>query len=223
MLWAWETPEDFTALAPERAGVAFLSRELLLTSHLAIRPRYQPLRVAPGAWLMAVVRIEIGPHFVPSDDLAERSSDAIAEAARLPNVRAVQVDFDATVSERDFYTAVLRELHSKLPPGFPLSVTALASWCGPRSWLRDLPVEEAVPMFFRMGGSASVRAKASRSQSMIAEPRCSGSAGISTDETWPAIRPNQRVYVFHSGSWTKNEIALVNRFGYEGLRGLSHP
>ncbi len=30
-------------------------------------------------------------------------------------------------------------------------MTALASWCAGDDWLRDLPVDEAVPMLFRMG------------------------------------------------------------------------
>jgi hypothetical protein len=43
MLWAWETPEDFRGLDPTRAGVAYLSRELLLGSNLEVRPRHQQL------------------------------------------------------------------------------------------------------------------------------------------------------------------------------------
>jgi hypothetical protein len=78
-------------------------------------------------------------------------------------------------------------------------------------------------MFFRMGGPASTRAAAPRSQSLLFEPLCSGSIGLSTDETWPAVRRNQRVYMFHPGSWTTDELARVNRFGYEGLRGISSP
>ena len=223
MLWAWETPEDLTTLDPHRAGVAFLAREVLLNQDLTVRPRYQPLRVAPGTWLMAVVRIEASSSFSPNADVERRTALAIATAAQLPNVRALQVDFDATASQRDFYAAVLRDLRGDLPAGFPISITALVSWCGPHSWLRGLPVNEAVPMFFRMGGSAATRAAAPRSQSVIAEPLCSGSAGLSTDEAWPAIRANQRIYMFRPGPWTQNDLARVSRIGYEGLRGLTPP
>jgi len=223
MLWAWETPEDLTPLNPARAGVAFLARELLLSHDLTVRPRYQPMRVAPGTWLVAVVRIETASSFTPNTDAAHRSALAIAEAAQLPNVRALQVDFDATSAQRDFYATVLRDLRHDLPTGFPVSITALVSWCGTDGWLHGLPVDEAVPMFFRMGGPAATRATATRSQSVIAEPLCSGSIGLSTDEAWPSVRPNQRVYMFHPGSWPKNDLAHVNRFGYEGLRGLTSP
>ena len=223
MLWAWETPEDLTPIDPSRTGVAFLARELLLSHDLTVRPRYQPMHLAPGTWLIAVVRIETASSFTPNTDAARGTALAIAEAAQLPNVRALQVDFDATATQQDFYATVLRDLRHNLPPGFPVSITALVSWCGTHSWLHGLPADEAVPMFFRMGGPAATRATAPRSQSVIAEPLCSGSIGLSTDEAWPSVRANQRVYMFHSGSWTKNELALVNRFGYEGLRGLTSP
>ena len=223
MLWAWETPEDFSALDPRRAGVAFLAGELLLNQDLTLRPRRQPLRVSPGTWLMAVVRLETASDFVPNADLARRSALALAATAQLPNVRALQIDFDATATQRDFYRLVLHNLHEDLPAGFPVSMTALVSWCGRRSWLPGLQIDEAVPMFFRMGGPTVTRGGARRSQSVLAEPLCSGSIGLSTDEAWPVLRLNQRVYLFHPGAWTQNDLARVNRFGYQGLRGLTSP
>lgn len=223
MLWAWETPEDLTLLDPQHTGVAFLAREVLLSRDLVVRPRHQPLRVAPGTWLMAVVRVETGPGFVPTSDIAVRSARAIAAVVQLPDVRALQVDFDATASQRDFYLALLRDLRGDLPTGFPLSITALVSWCGPHSWIHGLAIDEAVPMFFRMGGPAATRGNAPRSQSGMAEPLCSGAIGLSTDEVWPVLRPEQRVYLFRPGSWTQNELAGINRFGYQGLRGVTSP
>lgn len=223
MLWAWETAEDLTGLDTHQVGVAFLARQLLVGSQVKVRPRYQPLRVPPGTWLIAVVRVEVPPHTAPGKDEVMPTAQAIVEAARLPNVRALQVDFDAVASQRAFYANVLRDVRMALPSGFPLSMTALVSWCGRDSWLNGLPVNEAVPMFFRMGGPASTRATAPRSQAAIIEPLCSGAAGLATDEAWPELRPAQRVYLFRPGSWTKNEIAQVNKFGYRGLRGIISP
>lgn len=221
MLWAWETPEDLTALNPATAGVAFLSGEVLLGRTLEIRPRRQPLRLAANTWLMAVVRIETASDFIPTADTPARIATAIAAAAQQPGVRAIQVDFDATASQRNFYAAVLKQLRPQLPPNMPLSITALVSWCGDDSWLNKLPVDEAVPMFFRMGGPATIRATRPKNASLVHEPLCSGSAGISTDETWPAIHNRQRVYVFHPGSWTQQDLARVNALGYQSLKGDS--
>ncbi len=218
MLWAWETPEDLTTLDTAHTGVAFLAREVLLSDTFTVRPRYQPLHLAPNTWLMAVVRIETSSAFHPTPALIHQTAAAIAAAAAEPNVRALQIDFDATASQRDFYAAVLRELRHNLPPQLPLSITALVSWCGPHSWFHSLPVDEAVPMFFRMGGPAATRASAPRSQSTIAEPLCSGAVGLATDEAWPAIRASQRVYIFHPGSWPKDSLAQLNNFGYQSLK-----
>jgi len=55
------------------------------------------------------------------------------------------------VSERDFYRALLQDLRAQLPDNVPLSMTALASFCIGDRWLEGLPVDEAVPMIFRMG------------------------------------------------------------------------
>ncbi len=46
---------------------------------------------------------------------------------------------------------MLQDLRQKLPQQIPLSMTALASFCVGDRWLDDLPVDEAVPMIFRMG------------------------------------------------------------------------
>jgi hypothetical protein len=221
MLWAWETPEDLTTLDPTKAGVAFLSRELLLGKGVQIRPRRQPLQLARSTWLMAVVRIEAASDFTPNDDMISATAQGIAAVAQQPNVRAIQVDFDATASQRAFYAAVLHQLRIKLPPGMPISITALVNWCGDSSWLHSLPIDEAVPMFFRMGGPAAVRAIRPKDASLVREPFCAASVGISTDETWPAIHTLERVYVFTPGSWTQQELARVNALGYHGLRGDS--
>ena len=226
MLWAWEIPEDFTTLDPSKAGVAFLARELFLADTVQVRPRRQPLRVTPNIWLMADVRIETRPGFAPTPELRAQAVEQILAVLSEPNIRGLQIDFDATASERDFYAALLRDLRRQLPSGYPLSITALVSWCNSGSWLRSLPsghvpVDEAVPMFFRMGGPVTTRATRPRSFDVVHEPLCLSSAGISTDEIWPEISREQRVYLFRPGSWTKDDLALVNALGYQGLRHIA--
>jgi hypothetical protein len=46
---------------------------------------------------------------------------------------------------------VLRAVRATLPAGRELSMTALASWCDTERWLGTAPVDEVVPMLFRMG------------------------------------------------------------------------
>ena len=224
MLWAWETPEDLRQLDPSKAGVAFLAREVLIGQQAQVRPRRQPLQVAEGTWLMAVVRIETTPDFSAlalSPALQDEVAQDILAAAQEKNIRGLQIDFDALASQRDFYAGVLRKVRQRLPATLPLSMTALTSWCGDRSWLSNLNIDEAVPMFFRMGGPAATRATAPRNTSGILEPLCAGSVGMATDEVWPNVHIGERVYVFRTGPWTAEDVAHINEFGYEGLKGVA--
>lgn len=224
MLWAWETPEDLRQLAPSKAGVAFLAREVLIGQQAQVRPRRQPLQVAEDTWLMAVVRIETTPDLSPpalSPALQDEVVQDVLAATQEKNVRGLQIDFDALASQRDFYAGVLRKVRQRLPATIPLSMTALTSWCGNRSWLTSLNIDEAVPMFFRMGGPAATRATAPRDTHAILEPACAGSIGIATDEVWPDVHSRQRVYVFRTGPWTAEDVVHINESGYEGLKGVA--
>src|SRR5439155_8311954 len=142
MLWAWEQPQELRFLNPREVGVAFLARTVYLRgADVRIRPRLQPLKVPEGTALMAVTRIEADRSMPPtlSVDQRTRAVSAIAELARLPGVTALQVDFDATTSQRAFYRDVLHDLRRQLPDRVGLSITALASWCLHDHWLYGLP------------------------------------------------------------------------------------
>src|SRR6202000_602175 len=140
---AWETPEDLRALDPERAGVAYLSRELLLGARPEVRLRKQPLLLSPNTYRMAVVRIETAPEFKEDDSKVPGLAAEILKAADEPGVHALEIDFDARASERSFYASLLRAVRNGLPKDIPLSITALTSWCGEGSWLQGLSLQEA--------------------------------------------------------------------------------
>jgi uncharacterized protein DUF3142 len=203
-VWAWERPEDLRALDPQRVAVAYLAQTILLRERSVSIPRMQPLQVAPGTALIAVVRIEGAPLSL-SDDAAHEVAGLILKSARQRGISALQIDFDARESQRAFYRAVLRGVRDGLPSFMPLSITALASWCAGDDWIAGLPVDEAVPMFFRMGGP---HAKTPGWTYPLREPKCMSSAGVSMDEAWPQISPAARIYVFHPVPW--NSIALHN-------------
>jgi hypothetical protein len=209
VLWAWESPQNLSFIDPQEAGVAFLSKTLSLGDHQAIiRPRLQPLRVASGTALMAVVRLESTGH----NDLPYpvEIAPAIAEVAREPGIRALQIDYDARVSERAFYRQLISEVQHRLPDRFPLSITALASWCDGDGWIAALPVSDAVPMLFRMGPERY------RPGSSFRVPLCRASVGVSMDEPITRLPRGGRVFVFHPGPWTqrdyKNALQEVHRW-----------
>jgi len=234
VFWAWERPEDLRFLNPQHSGVAFLAKTIELPSRNAnpetapagfvVRPRLQPLRIAPGTPLIAVARIEtpstnhsVSPAPFITIEIRERIASEIASLQNIPSVRAIQIDFDATTSQHVFYSVLLQDVHHKLRPEIPLSITALASWCIGDPWLARLPpgtIDEAVPMLFRMGPDAANVAAFLRSSEEFRVPACQNSLGVSTDEPisqqlltkqfpgTPAIWDKKRIYVFAPRAWT---------------------
>jgi hypothetical protein len=222
VLWAWEEPEDLHTL-PTNVGVAYLAETYLLTDRITVLPRRQPLSPAPGAALIAVVRIETRPGFADTpalrlalaEHLAYYGTIADIRASARGGVRALQIDFDATQSQQPFYRSVLELLRPQIPRTLPLSITALVTWCGPHSWLHTLPIDEAVPMEFRMGGPRAIAfANTTRRGYPITEPLCRTSVGLSTDEPWPAsvstLNPSTRVYLFAPRPWQPAEFAAIS-------------
>jgi hypothetical protein len=120
-------------------------------------------------------------------------------------VEAVQVDFDATASEREFYRRLIRRLRERLRADVMLSVTALASWCAGDDWLAGLPVDEAVPMLFRMG-PFNERFRGIAERRTGAASVCRNALGISLDEPFLVRRQQRRLYVFSPRPWDNDGI-----------------
>jgi uncharacterized protein DUF3142 len=207
-LWAWESRQDLRNVSTEQYAIAYLDRTVFIADQIETVPRRQPLLIPQDARVIAVVRIEAPQARAKLDapELAEKVANQIVEASRRKQVSALQIDFDATRSQRSFYRKVIEETRRRMPAKMPLSITALASWCSRPSWLEGLPVDEAVPMLFRMGGDS----RFAKQPGWTYEPtalQCSTSVGVSTDEAWPAIT-NKRIYVFHPRAWSP--VALEN-------------
>lgn len=198
IIWAWERPEKLNFINTDQVGVAFLAKTVRLEGDRVVsKPRLQPLELAPGTKLIAVIRIE-SDHPTLSSMQLRKSAVEVASVSALSNVSVVQIDFDATVSERNFYRALLREVKPRVPS---LSITALASWCARDNWISDLPIDEAVPMLFRMG----VDQMHFQSRPQFEPSICANSAGVSTDE--PLTPPNvDRLYIFSPKPWTQASL-----------------
>jgi hypothetical protein len=179
---------------PHAVGVAYLARTISWRrGQVDSWPRMQPLKVPPGTAVMAVVRLESRPGLLPP--LEEVARPVLQDAAN-PAVRAVQIDFDARQSEREWYAGLLRRLESGLDGKKPLGMTALASWCLGDPWIRELPVSDAVPMLFRMGKGEP------RDVREFSSGVCQASVGVATDELPYAIPHGRRVFVFAPRGWT---------------------
>lgn len=212
ILWAWERPENLEFLDPQRFGVAFLAQTLeLQRDEVTFRPRRQPLKVSPETRLIAVTRIESRKTtgHAAALDSTQRAKvvSLVLRSLDLENVSAIQIDFDAVSSERGFYRLLLQDLRRQLPDNVPLTMTALASFCVGDPWIKDLPVDEAVPMIFRMGtDSNSIRSFLAAGKD-FREPLCRRSYGISVDEPVAMQFDNsRRLYVFNARPWTVSDV-----------------
>jgi Protein of unknown function (DUF3142) len=233
VLWAWERPEDLRFLEPKRTAVAFLAETITLPSTSkppVIQTRLQPLRVSPEIPLIAVVRIENPPGRTSqalaslTPEFRSRLATEITRVQSMLAVRGIQIDFDATTSEHDFYSALLKDIRRQIRPGVQLSITALASWCIGDSWLDALPagtIDEAVPMLFRMGAGSANVANFLHSHDAFPVAACNTSLGLSTDEKFSrsiltgqssntfASRPEKRIYIFAPHPWTERETNSI--------------
>jgi hypothetical protein len=216
VLWAWERPEDFRALCvgPNFSSgilsIAFLERTLVIRAHeLDSLKRRQPLRIPLRTPLISVVRIE-GRGAI-DDRLVSKIAAEVGESASVPGVSMVQIDFDATRSQRVAYQQLLREVRSRSPKDVRLSVTALASWCNDDPWIDPQSVDEIVPLIFRMGPDARRIETRLREDHRWPIAACNGALGISLDEPPRAVPAVPRVYVFNPRSWQTDDLRAVRR------------
>jgi hypothetical protein len=235
ILWAWERPEDLRFIDPNEFGVAFLAQTIYLEQDRVIpKPRRQPLEIAEGTYLIAVTRIETnkdgGKRPTFDDEMIAKTASLVRNTLDLPDVRAIQVDFDAVVSEREFYRKMMIELaegigtrdkgqgnsenthRSQLTTRHSLTMTALASWCTGDAWFGDFPVDEAVPMVFQMGADSEKIKTYLQNGNDWQEPLCSGSYGLSLEEgKFDGMKPGRRIYYFKNTAWNSGDITSISR------------
>jgi len=212
ILWAWERPTDLRFIDTKKVAVAFLAKSIRLESgEVFVRPRLQSLQLPEGTKVTAVTRIEADREKKPTFTANQRdvTARAIADLASWPAVSEVQIDFDAAQSERNFYRELILDVRQRLPPGTHLSITALASWCMDDNWLANLPVDEAVPMLFRIAGDGKkIVDRLNAGDDFNAEP-CRQSYGISLDEQRPRLLPARKLFVFNPDAWTEGSVRPI--------------
>jgi hypothetical protein len=209
-LWAWERREDLHALNTNRFAVAYLDKTLTVGPGVQSQPRRDPVIFPASATRIPVIRIEADRTAVLDSENRATLVQQLLVSAHEPGIAALQVDFDATRSQRQFYRDLLFDLRHQMPASLPLSITALASWCSWDDWLKDLPIDEAVPMLFRMEPDRR-RAPADLDEFRLRDPLCRFSAGVSTTEPWPSDLAGKRVYVFPDKGWRADSPASVER------------
>jgi len=210
MLWAWDRREDLGFIDTHRVGVAYLASTIYLEGDgFAVRPRQQPLAVPRDTVVIAVARIEARRR--PALSASQRAAAARAIARLMVfNPAAIQIDFDATRSQRAFYRDVLVDVRRRLPATMPLTIAALASWCIHDDWIADLPIDEAVPMLYRMGPETAGIASYLEQGGDFMPQLSRASVGIALDEPSIATPAGRRIYLFSPRAWTRQEFVGVS-------------
>jgi hypothetical protein len=171
--------------------------------------RRQPLRVPSSTPLISVVRIE-GRGAIDERAVSKIAGE-IVESARVPGVSMVQIDFDATRSQRHSYQRLLHEVRSRLPRTVGLSVTALASWCNDDHWIDPASVDEIVPMIFRMGPDTRRIETRLREDHRWPVAACNAAIGISLDEPPRDFPSASRIYIFNPHPWQADDMRAVRQ------------
>jgi hypothetical protein len=176
---------------------------------ISVRPRQQPLKLPAGVQAIGVVRVDAGADIPGTPEQIRAVVEAVAELPRQFPVKGVQIDFDATLSQRAFYTEILKGVRNALPPDVPLSITALASWCLDDRWIGKLPIDEAVPMLFQMGPDSSRVAAHLNAGGDFNLEFCRHSAGLSLDEPVWRLPRGRRLFVFSPHGWGSATFEMV--------------
>lgn len=212
VVWAWERPEDLRFL-DDRTEVAVQTGFVEITGDtVRARGRRAPLRIARVP-AVAVVHVQIDHarklSWTPS--LRRAVGAAVLHYARAIPVRTVQVDFEVRASERRALLDVLGDVRRGLPAQVRLSMTALASWCANERWLEQAPVDEIVPMLFRMGKDGDHITKRLAQGRDFDDPACRTALAISTDSPVRRAPPGRRIYLFNPRSWAASDLRRARR------------
>ena len=170
-------------------------------------PRLLAFALPSGARLTPVLHVQSAADTGDTFSDAQRRSvlDAVDRHARESTSHWLQLDFEAPPRQREAYLALVHDIRRRLPAGWRLSVTALASWCTQGAWLDRIEADELVPMLYRLGPDADRwRARWSDPHSGLS-PRClTGASGFSMQETPGATSPvaGARTYWFNALPWS---------------------
>jgi hypothetical protein len=218
ILWAWERPEDlrFAGASTEIAvQTGFVE---LAGDRIKARGRRFPLKsAAPPATALVHVQIDHERPLEWTAPMRARASAAVLHYAAAIPARRVQIDFEVRASERSVLLDLLGDVRRGLPPGTLLSTTALASWCDTEGWLERAPVDEVVPMLFRMTVGGEALRKRLAAGGDFRNPRCRSALGVASDSPIVRAPPGRRVYLFSPRSWTAADFERARR-GVEAWR-----
>lgn len=204
-LWAWQRPEDLGFIDPGQTKLALLTGSITIDEgRLDLTPRSNPVIYPDGTEVLAVIRLDAPGQY--DEAMAGMLADAIVAVSNPFNPVEYQIDFDARLSQRDFYRQLLEQLRLRIGTA-ALSITALASWCFYDDWISALPIDAAVPMLYRMGEEGPAIRKKLSEERQFPSTICQYNVGYSTDEPLAPVARLQRIFLYHPQAWTEQSFA----------------
>ena len=212
--WIWPNSNGpqtgATRVVPYREAAVLVESLVLRADGSTERTaRTAPLTLPAGVHILPVVHVESAAD--TAAELTPTQVDAILAAVRRQAATAVagagllQLDFEAPLRQREAYRTLVAAVRNTLPAQVRLSVTVLAHWCTQGDWLDQLPVDEVVPMLYRLGPHADGwRRRFAQDAAGLAQ-RCRGPAlGFATnDPPSPALLARAtRPYWFDESAWS---------------------
>lgn len=197
--------------APYREAAVLVASLVLRARSVEHGGRTQSLNLPDGVRVVPVVHVESAED--APDDITPTQREAIVATVRrlastaTPGAGAglLQLDFEAPARQREAYRALVTAIRAALPADVRLSVTALVHWCTQGDWLDQLPVDEVVPMLYRLGSHASDwRRRFAQDDAGLAR-RCRGPAlGFATNDPPPSalLVRTTRAYWFDEAAWS---------------------
>jgi hypothetical protein len=203
VVYAWDRPESLQALPPGSEVAVYRATVSLKKDDVVWRPRAHPVKLPDGARRVPVIHIEPGATRPLDLDLRTYLVGKMVAEAQASG--ALQLDYEAPLSERPFLRQLILDLRHALPRA-RLSMTALASWCLFDGWLAELPVDEVVPMVYRMGRDRLAVRRWLDEGRDFRVPLCQKAVAVSLADPPPRLPGGRRRYWFDPRSWTPADL-----------------
>ncbi len=227
-IWAWDRFDDLSFLKGDTSVTSYAGTFYLRDNRSIFRPRIKDLVCPKETERIPSFRIESVTKLDSEyeDSAIEGICQTIKQYFRTHSdcQKMVQLDFDASQSERDLYRKLLTKLRQTLTStqytsDVKISITALASWCLKDKWMQNLDVDEIVIMLFSLGQDKEEVLTLLKDNNLDTGNKAKTAIGISANEpkTNEALKilgiidDASKVYIFQSLPWTKNRfVAITN-------------
>lgn len=210
-VWTWDRFDDLSFMKGEKGKIAALIATFRVTAagRVITELRHHDFSRPRSVSLITVFRLEINPTTLVNNEAIDHIVASIKGLAK--RGEEIQIDFDATKSQRFLYKKILQKLSDSTDKR--LSMTALASWCTYDDWLDSLPISYAVPMLYTLGREQLQMFHYLRENKHWGVRACKGYVGLSLNDLSllenPSIMSTHKVFLFNNHAWSQEDFKRI--------------